>query len=210
MLKQLQKKYRLSMLLLLGAVAVLGVLPFAVIRFVQGNLVAAIIDLALVLGIAGLVTYALRTKKTRIPSFIIAIFISAGVVTISVVNGMGSFLWVYPVFGAIFFLVKPIEACLINLVAGIILIALSDVFDVIPLDSFIATIAMVSLSCFVFANQGVKQLRLLETLNTIDALTGAMNRRAMETDIAAALSNAERSDVQRCAAGFGYVGSGLF
>jgi hypothetical protein len=66
------------------------------------------------------------------------------------------------------FLVKPVEACLINFVAGIALVALSDIFDVIPLDSFVATIIMLSMSAFVFANQGVKQLRLLEILNTID------------------------------------------
>jgi len=64
--------------------------------------------------------------------------------------------------------VKPVEACLINFVAGIALVALSDIFDVIPLDSFVATIIMLSMSAFVFANQGVKQLRLLEILNTID------------------------------------------
>lgn len=63
---------------------------------------------------------------------------------------------------------KPVEACLINFVAGIALVALSDIFDVIPLDSFVATIIMLSMSAFVFANQGVKQLRLLEILNTID------------------------------------------
>jgi len=197
MLKQLQKKSRLLSLLLLGTVAVLGVLPFAVIRFVQGNVVAAMVDMTLVLGIVGLVAYAFRTEKIRIASFVAAIFISVGVVVITIVNGVGSFLWVYPVFAAMFFLVKPVEACLINFVAGIALVALSDIFDVIPLNSFVATIIMLSMSAFVFANQGVKQLRLLEILNTIDALTGAMNRRALESDIAAALSNAERSNVQQ-------------
>jgi len=94
-------------------------------------------------------------------------------------------------------LVKPVEACLINFVAGITLVSLSDIFDVIPLDSFIVTIIMLTVSAYVFANQGVKQLRFLETLNTTDALTGAMNRRALESDIAAALSNAERSHVHQ-------------
>ena len=90
-------------MLLLGIVAVLGVLPFVVIRFVQGNVVAAMVDMTLVLGIVGLVAYALRTEKTRIASFVAAIFISVGVVTIAIVNGVGSFLWVYPVFAAMFF-----------------------------------------------------------------------------------------------------------
>jgi diguanylate cyclase (GGDEF)-like protein len=197
MLKELQREYRLSVLKLLAFVAVLGISPFAFVRFFQGNFVAATIDLVLVLGILGLVGYALRTKKTRVVSLLLAVFICIGVVAVVIINGLPSFLWVYPVFMAAFFLVKPIEACIINSVAGVSLAALSDVFEVIPLDSFVASIVMLSLISFVFASQSVKQLGLLETLNTIDPLTGAMNRRALEADMAAALSSAERNDVQQ-------------
>jgi diguanylate cyclase (GGDEF)-like protein len=51
---------------------------------------------------------------------------------------------------------------------------------------------MVSLTSFVYASRSEKQLRLLETLNTVDALTGALNRRALNSDIDEALSIAER------------------
>ncbi|WP_445424680.1 GGDEF domain-containing protein [Alishewanella sp. HL-SH06] len=39
----------------------------------------------------------------------------------------------------------------------------------------------------------LRQFSLLETLNTVDALTGAFNRRAMSVDIKAALATAERN-----------------
>lgn len=197
MLKQLQKKYRLSILSLLGLVSVLGVLPFSILRFFEKNYTAAIIDLALVLGIGGLVGYAIRTQKTRVASFIVAVFIAGGVVAMIAVNGVNSFLWVYPVFAGTFFLVKPIEAGAINVIAGACLVAVSDVFTVIPLNSFAATAVTLSMCAYVYATQGVKQLRLLETLNTIDALTGAMNRRAMSTDMEAALSKAERTGIHQ-------------
>ncbi|MEH6354593.1 MAG: diguanylate cyclase [Marinobacter sp.] len=61
------------------------------------------------------------------------------------------------------------------------MVALSDIFDVIPLESFVTTTIVLSMCAYVFAIQGVKQLRLLKTLNTIGA----------------ALSNAERSHVQQ-------------
>ncbi|WP_227875143.1 hypothetical protein [Oceanisphaera profunda] len=60
---QLEEKFRLSVLSLLGVLSVLGITPFAIFRYLQGNITAAIIDLVLVLGITTLVGYAVRTKK---------------------------------------------------------------------------------------------------------------------------------------------------
>ncbi|MCC5452054.1 GGDEF domain-containing protein [Rheinheimera sp. UJ51] len=193
MINQLQQKYQLSLLLLLGVVAVLGVLPFAVIRYLEGNMIAAVIDITLVLGIIVLVAYAYFSLHIRMVSIIIAIFINAGVVAIGSANGIDSFLWIYPVFASTFILVKPIEAFSINMLAGIALALLSDIFVIVSLDSYIISILMLSLSSFVYASHSAKQFSLLETLNTVDALTGAFNRRAMSVDITAALATAERN-----------------
>ncbi|MFA7556147.1 MAG: GGDEF domain-containing protein [Spongiibacteraceae bacterium] len=197
MASQSQEKYQLSILSLLGLVSLLGVFPFVVIRYLEGNLTAAIVDMTLVLGIITVVGYAHLSKNIRIASALAAIFINAGVVIIVIANGIDSFLWVYPVFASTFFLVKPIEAFGINVIAGASLIALSDVFNLISLNSFIVTILMLSMSAFVHASHGMKQLRLLETLNTVDELTGALNRRALSTDMEAALSNSERNGIQQ-------------
>ena len=92
---------------------------------------------------------------------------------------------------ALFFLVKPIEAFCFNVIAWIALVSLSNVFDFIALDSYVVTILMLSISSFVHASHSAKQFRLLETLNTIDALTEALNRRALSSDLEAALSDSE-------------------
>lgn len=194
MINQLQEKYQLSLLLLLASVAILGVFPFVVMRYLAGNFTAAIIDMSIIIGMIVLVAYAYYTKKIRILSAVIAVFINTGVVTIVIVNGIDSFFWVYPVFASTFILLKPIEAFGVNVIAGASLVALSDIFTVISLNSYIITTLMLTISAFVYSNHSLKQFRLLETLNTIDALTGAFNRRALSTDIEAALSNAERND----------------
>tara|TARA_R110001583_G_scaffold41891_1_gene133106 strand:- start:1113 stop:2087 length:975 start_codon:yes stop_codon:yes gene_type:complete len=197
MINQLQEKYQLSLLLLLSSVAVLGIFPFVVIRYLGGNFTAAIIDMTLMLGIITLVVYAHYFKKIRIVSAIIAVFMNVGVTAISIVNGLDSFLWVYPVFASTFILVKPIEALCINSMAAILLVTLSDISNTVSLGSYVVTILMSSMSAFVYASHSVKQFQLLETLNTVDALTGALNRRAMSSDMQAALANSERNGIEQ-------------
>ena len=63
MINQLQEKYQLSLLLLLSSVAVMGVFPFVVIRYLSGNYIAAIIDITLIIGMISFVAYAHYSKK---------------------------------------------------------------------------------------------------------------------------------------------------
>lgn len=196
MINQLQGKYQLSLLLLLGSVAMFGILPFVVIRYAEGNTSAVIIDIMLILGIVALVGYAYYSKKIRLISAVTALFINVGVVIVVIANGFESFFWVYPVFASTFILIKPIEALCLNIIAGVSLIVLSDIFNTVSLASYLITITMLSMSTFVYASHSAKQFRLLETLNTVDPLTGAFNRRAMNSDIQAALANAERNGTQ--------------
>lgn len=61
MLHRLRNDFRLSIITLLGASAILGITPFAVLRFLQGNPFAAAIDLTILTGISAGVVYAWRT-----------------------------------------------------------------------------------------------------------------------------------------------------
>lgn len=197
MINQLQAKYQLSILSVLGVVSVLGIFPFVVIRYLEGNTAGVIIDLVLMLGIITFVSYARYSNKPRVASVITAVFINSGVAAIIANNGVDSFLWIYPVFAATFFLAKPIEALCISFVTGFFLTTLPGIFDTFSLNSYIMTSIMLSLSALVYASYGQKQLRLLETLNTVDPLTGAFNRRALNSDLEAALSNAKRNGTEQ-------------
>lgn len=197
MSNQSQDQYQLSILLVLGVVSVLGISPFIAIRYLEGNFTAALINLILVLGIVTLVSYAHCFGKTRLTSMMLALFINGGVVATIAANGLDGFLWIYPVCALTFFLVKPAGAFGINLATRVFLTALPNIFNTIPLHSYVFSSFTLSLCAFAYANHGRKQFRLMETLSTTDPLTGALNRRTLSTDIQAALSNAERNAVQQ-------------
>ncbi|MDC2887995.1 hypothetical protein [Psychrosphaera algicola] len=63
MINQLQEKYQLSLLLLLATVAILGVFPFVIVRYMAGNYTAAIIDMSLIVGMIVFVAFAYYSKK---------------------------------------------------------------------------------------------------------------------------------------------------
>lgn len=53
MLYRLKTDFRLSIITLLAISALLGISPFAVMRFAQGNMLAGVVDLAIMLSITG-------------------------------------------------------------------------------------------------------------------------------------------------------------
>ena len=57
MLHRLKNDFRLSIITLLGASAVLGITPFAVLRFLQGNTMAGLLDTVILAGISFGVIY---------------------------------------------------------------------------------------------------------------------------------------------------------
>ena len=67
--------------LALSVLAVLGVLPFAVIRFASGDWMMAAIDSLIVLGFAFLGVSVLRPRRVRFASISIAILCVVGVLT---------------------------------------------------------------------------------------------------------------------------------
>jgi hypothetical protein len=54
--------------LILSAAGVLGVFPFMVLRYMQGEWVAAIVDTTIVAGFLGLGIYVYKTRRVQLPS----------------------------------------------------------------------------------------------------------------------------------------------
>ncbi|MDF0751628.1 GGDEF domain-containing protein [Marinobacter sp. 71-i] len=196
MFYRLKTDFRLSIITLLAISAILGITPFAVMRFLQGNLLAGIVDLTIMLAITAGMLYAWITGDTARSGLAMAIMACGGAVTVGAIVGEPGLFWLYPCLVTSFFLTESRYAIFINLAAVIALMVHGVAFSsAVQMWSFAATAVVVSCCAYVFAHRNENQRERLEHLATIDPLTGVKNRRSMDQELSMAVASASRTGV---------------
>lgn len=179
--------------LILSAAGALGVLPFAVIRFMNGDFIIAIIDSVIVIGLVLLGIYVYRTREVRLASIAISVLCFVGVVASVYASGPGRVLWVYPALMAVFYLTKPREAVVLTiLLVAILLPAMLPAADTFATATILITIIVMSTFAYAFSIITNRQRELLVQMATKDPLTGVGNRRALEEKLMATIGLFER------------------
>ena len=180
--------------LILSAAGALGVLPFTVIRYMQGEWIAAVVDSAIVIGFVSLGIYVYRTKRVRFASLAISFFCMAGVLSTVYIIGPHQVYWIYPALMAVFYLVRPREAIAI---AGITLVSLLPALlasaDSHATTTVLITIGVMSAFAFAFSLITNRQRQQLILLATKDPLTGAGNRRRLDEKLTEVINNHQRN-----------------
>jgi diguanylate cyclase (GGDEF)-like protein len=167
--------------LALSTVAVLGVLPFAVIRIANADWMMAAVDTIIIAGFAFLGISVLRPRRVRFASLSMAILCVVGVLTTVYIRGEHQIYWAYPALLATFYLAKPGEAVLISTLTIIALVpALVPRMDAIILTTTFVTLIATSAFAYAFAFLSRGQRDQLLQLARKDPLTGAGNRRALD------------------------------
>ena len=183
--------------LILSAAGSLGVLPFAILRYMQGNFVAAILDTLIVAGFMSLGTYVYFTQRVRIASFAIALICAAGVLATVYVIGPQQVYWAFPALIAIFYLLRPREAVTLAVVTLLALLpALLSSADSKETTTVIVTIMVTSMIALAFSLITSRQREQLLVLATKDPLTGAGNRRGLDAKLTEIVNTFKRSGAQ--------------
>src|SRR5690554_3176098 len=194
MFHRLKNDFRLSIITLLGVSGFVGISPFAVLRFVQGNMLAGVVDVLILFGVCGGVIYAWVTGDTRRSGVVMAFVASYGAVVVGTIVGDPGLFWLYPCLVTSFFLVGPRLAMAINVSAVVLMMVIGEAFrSHEQMWSFASTAVVVSACAYVFAYRNQDQRERLEHLATIDPLTGVKNRRSMDEELDLAAANAERT-----------------
>ncbi|MDX1458506.1 MAG: GGDEF domain-containing protein [Marinobacter sp.] len=194
MVYRLRNNFRLSIITMLGACAVLGITPFAVFRFWQGAVLAGVIDTLILTSICLTVIYAWRTGDTRRSGFVLALVAGGGAVAVATVLGESGLFWLFPSLITSFFLTAAVVAVLINLSTLAVLMLHGGAFGSLEqMWSFVTTAIVVSCCAYVFALRNETQRERLEHLASLDPLTGVKNRRSMDQELEAAVAAHSRN-----------------
>lgn len=180
--------------LILSAAGGLGILPFAILRYIQGAWLAAILDTVIIVGFLGLGTYVYRTRQVRGASIAISILCAFGVISTVYLIGPRQIFWVYPGMVGVFYLLRPREAIGLALVTIVALLP-AMVPSSNSHDTTTVIITMIVTSAFALAFSLItnRQREQLLVLATKDPLTGAGNRRGLDTRLAEVVNFFKRS-----------------
>jgi diguanylate cyclase (GGDEF)-like protein len=184
--------FRLGVYLVFGALAVLILLPIAFVRMAQGAMLHAVVDFAMVAFIVGATLYAWRGGNLDRLGVAVALVVASGGCVVATLSPAGLY-WLYPIVMAIAFMVKPRAA--VPLCAGVILWLVVERDAIASSGQPLAAIAAMAVNgvfAMIFAKRAGERRVQLEQLATLDALTGAENRRALESELEIAIAGFRR------------------
>jgi len=181
--------------LLLCGICILGLFPFAVMRFIRGDFIVFVVDSIGLIGSSIAFIYVYRTHSTQYAGQALAALALGGMVVNVFVLGPTDLYFLYPVIIATFFLASSRLALGLTLSAffmvSIGLLKFVDWFDFAKL--FLSLFACI-LFAFVFANQRNQQRDKLLQLSSEDPLTGVGNRRALHKHIEQLIAGYKRTN----------------
>lgn len=182
--------------LVLSAAGALGILPFAVMRYMNGEWLVAILDTVLIVGLIALGAVVYRTRKVRYVSFALAVLCIGGVLSTVYLSGQQQIFWAYPALMAVFYLVKPRVAIFFAVVLiGALIPKFLNGDNSFHTTTIMITIVVMSAFGYAFSIVTNRQRRLLIRMATRDPLTGAGNRRALENKLAEVVAGFSRNSV---------------
>jgi diguanylate cyclase len=183
-----------KMILMVSAISVVALLPFAIMRTIVGDFGVAAVDSIGFLITLALFIYVYRTREVEFAGLCLSLLAIGGMVINIYLKGVGEIYFLYPTMVASYFLAKPAYALGLSVVALVVLLPVT----LVQLDGLtFAKIYLSVLGCvlftYAFASQRNEQRDQLLLSSTKDSLTGAGNRRAMDRRLADALRRFERT-----------------
>jgi len=190
--QRVRADFRLGVYLVFGGLTVLVLLPITALRFAQSHTLLAVIELVIIAAILLVVRHAWRGGNLdHLGIFITVLMTSAGAL-IAAISPVGLF-WLFPIITAGAFLAPTwlaLPACFA--VLGFLLWEGDALAQSGQPVAMLGALFVNGVFASVFARHAGARRVQLEQLATLDALTGAENRRALEIELEIAIAGARR------------------
>lgn len=184
-MKHAEATFREFILLLLTGSGIIAVIPFTIIRFVSGDWLLFSLDLFLVITLSGLSYYVIKTHQHRIASVAVCTICQFAIVGTIYIGGIEQIFWAYPAVIIAYYLLRPFEAFIVNLIAIAVLTpTIVSTLEILQLTTIYATLSVTIAFSYAFSYLTAKQRQQVQKLAALDPLTGAGNRRALRDQLA--------------------------
>lgn len=185
---RLREDFRLAMVSLFGLIALLAITPFAIFRFVKGELAVALVDLGIVLAIAIGIIVAWRFDKSETAGNLMAAIVTVSAAA-AVIGLDLSPLWVMAVLVASFLVASSWSAAIFSAALIGLVMGHEPAFSG-PIErwTFLAVSVQVALYSLIFSLRSNQRQASLAFLADNDPLTGLGNRRALRHDLTSLVS----------------------
>lgn len=192
-----KNKYQRGLVYLFAILASLGVAPFVVIRYLNGQVLNAAVDLAIVAIALGSASYTWwRGQVTQLVSNLTAILYSAGAVAVAHLNEPIFVFWLFPALLANFFLLQPNIALMANILAITAILPVAARLET-PTHMFamLSSLFICGSMAYSFALLTSRQQESLQNFAVQDALTQLGNRRAMNEEMRLSIDDFARNQI---------------
>ena len=177
---------------------VFGFLPFTIYRFINQDYLIAFLESCLAIFVLGVFVYVWRTHKVVLASVIMCTMYLGVTVAVIHLKGPALVYWIYPTTLATFCLMNHQTAAVLNLVTALLIFpAIYPVVSSQEVLTVYMTITLLSLFGYTFTIVTQKQRVQLSQLAERDALTGALNRRALDENMLMAINRLGRIRSQK-------------
>lgn len=174
-------------------IGVLGFLPFTIYRYINGDYLVACLESSLAMLVLCVFIYVWRTHKVALASFVMCTLFLGVATAVVHIKGPQLVYWVYPCTLATFCILDHRTAAVLNLFSYLLILpALYPVIDSQEILIIYATLTLLSLFGYTFTTVTQKQRLQLSQLAERDALTGALNRRALDENMMIAINQTDR------------------
>ena len=173
--------------------------PFIVLRAVQEDWLMAMLNMAAVSLSTAIFFHVYISNKTKLARFGLSILASV-VLSITVYfKGISQVVWIYPTITLLFFLLSPKQALVMSLsiILSITLFSFAEA-NLILLAKFIVSSSATMFFCFAFSTKMRLQAKKLSQMALLDNLTGAGNRRALDSKLSEVTALIKRYPQNTC------------